>query len=139
MRVELQSGMAQSGLQGPSVKRRLLCSLYAHFYPFCCFSTALFTPSIHSRPTEPAELWESTATQGIYGNLKILTSAIVHHTKYRASSLHLTPTKPFHCALGQLLTPLNGVPRPHSCLPLFNVFCPLLFFIWFLLFNIHFS
>lgn len=60
--VELQSGMTRSGLQGPSIRKRLLCSPYAHLSPLCCFSTALLTPCIHSRPTEPAELRESTAT-----------------------------------------------------------------------------
>lgn len=92
LRVELQFGMTQSAPQGPSDGRRLLCSLYAHLSPLCCFSTALLTPSIHSRPKEPAELRESTATQGIYGNLKILTSAIVRYTQCRANSLRPTPT-----------------------------------------------
>lgn len=61
-------------------------------HPQCCFSTALLSARIHSRPTAPAELRESTATYGIYGNLKILTSAIVLHTKYSVNSVHPTPT-----------------------------------------------
>lgn len=121
LRVELQLGMTQSGLQGPSVRRRLF-PFTPTLSPFCCFSTALLTPSIHSRPTESAELRESTATQGIYGNLKILTSAIVHYTQYSANSLRLTPTNLLFCALGRFLTPLNGSPRLHSCLLLFNLF-----------------
>lgn len=57
-------GMTQSGLQGPSVRRWLLCSLQAHLSPCRCFSTTLLTPSIHSRPTEPVELRESTSHSG---------------------------------------------------------------------------
>lgn len=78
--------------------------------------------STHSRPTEPTELWESKATQGIYGNLKILTSAVVRYTRYSAThSGRPPPTFYFHCALGPLLLPLKGFPTPESCLPLFNL------------------
>jgi len=77
------------------VNRGLLGSLHAHLFPGCCFSTALLTQSIHSRSTEPAELRESTATQGIYGNLKILTSAIMSY-KHAASD---PPPQPFVSAV----------------------------------------
>lgn len=83
--------MTQGRLQEPW----LLCSPHTptHLsHPQCCFSTALLSARIHSRPTAPAELRESTATYGIYGNLKILTSAIVLHTKYSVNSVHPTPT-----------------------------------------------
>lgn len=71
-----------------------------------CFSTTLLTPHIHSRPTEPAELWESTATSGIYGNLKILTSAIVPYTQYSANRV-----RPIHT---DLLFPPHTWPVPYT-------------------------
>lgn len=87
--LESQLGMTQSRLQEPW----LLCSPHTHLHnPQCCFSTALLSARIHSCPTEPAELQESTATYGIYGNLKILTSAIVLHTKYSVNCVQPTPT-----------------------------------------------
>lgn len=83
--------------------------------------------SIHSRPTEPAELQEPTAAQGISGNLKIPASAVPYSTGQLAPSdpspsPHRPPTLYFHCALGALLTPLNGFLRPHRCLASFNSF-----------------
>lgn len=92
----------------------------------CCFSTLLLSAHIHSRPTEPAELWESTATYGISGNLKILASAIVLHTKYSVNRVHPTPTDVllpvglFFIFFFQMQ--LNSFPRPYCCLPLSNLF-----------------
>lgn len=104
--------------RGLSVRRLLPFMLFFHHT-----STP---PSIHSRSTEPTELQEPTVTQGIYGNVKILTSANARHTQYSANLLHSTPsTFYFHCR--RLLTPLNGFPRQHTCLSLFNLVSVLLF------------
>lgn len=89
--------------------------------PLCCVFATTPQAFIYAL-LGPLSLRSGRLTPGIYGNLKILSSAIVRYTQSTANVLCLAPPPPPPFYVRQTFT--YHFPKPQSCFYLFNLCCP---------------